>query len=138
MNIISRNCSLQIFIVFSPCSTKNFILTGNILTRLKTENSQNSRSCGVPSLDTSTPLFNVLLPLALVPVLVLSSLLPRLVVTCQRSSPGALDRHSPQLFWKEYHSLAAQKTFTCWKKCSRKKTNFTSTRNSLLSSSKPS
>ena len=52
-------------------------LTDSFVTRLKTEYSQNSRLYGALSLAASTPLLSVLLPLALVVVLILSSVLPR-------------------------------------------------------------
>ena len=65
---------------FSPCSKKKFILTDSFLTRLKTEYYQNSRSYGALSLAASTLVLSVLLPLALVPVLTLSSVFSRPVV----------------------------------------------------------
>ena len=112
-------------------------MADSFLTRLKTEYFQNSRSGGAPSLATSTSLLSGLLPLALVPVLALSSVLPRPVVTYQLPPPGTLDRYYPQLFWKDSSSLDVQETFSYWK-FSRKSSNFRSTKNSLLSSSKPS
>ena len=103
------------FIVFSPCSIEMFILTVSSLTRLKTEYSQNSRSYGAPSLAACTPLPSVLMSLALVPV--------------SRTHLGA--------FWTGGTSRTRCLRMVTLRSSMFKTSNCKSTKNSLLSSSKP-
>ena len=132
VNIISGNNFFRAHGVFALVEEEVHFnrYQGSFLTRLKTEYCQNSRSYGAPSLAASTPMFSVLLPLALVPV---SCTLLGASLAGSTSRTRCLLRallvgviSSALVFWEVNSSfLGAQNP------------NSKSTKNSLLSASKP-